>query len=681
MLQQSITPADEPVDLLLINGSNYPGHAVFPYAFIQVSALARHHGLSVKRLELLPFPHQRWQREIENAIHRFRPRMVGTHVRQADSQYLPQYARTPDNDELLRTYFPVEHTRRILSIVRELTDAPTIVGGFGFTAQAPRLVERLQPDFGVQGEPDSVFASFERLLSARSAAELSDVANLIVRDGDKYHFNARDFASPLDAPEYNDEVFSELLAFYAAIGRSVSIGKFAEADVPVEIMRGCPCSCYFCTEPTVKGKRVRRRDLDAIMADVEFLGARNVHSIFFVCSEINMSGMDFPLRLAERMLRYNETRPGREVHWKAYAMPRPGMSREDMAVMMRAGYLPGWNEFASFDDRNLKKCKMPYRTEHVVRYFNDVLELSADPEVYKGPQLLRFEMFLGNAFIDAAAIRETLRVVDERGFASRHPHGGAISATRVYELNGKANCGTPETTFSVNPEGRQAFDPTWPSFHYAPELISALGSEEEVEAFLTFVSNTFLSTAYQSTRRATLFLLGSTSLEGFARLLERCEAGFLCAAMMSSKLKPAGDDYGERQVATAHANAESLWKHPSLPRLQRLFAPPPAEMAVSELTLRQLLRVLFQLNQSGFEAVTRCLGLPSPASAEYKRITPYRLMRVLYARFDSEEAVLETARRECELAVGSLNELQLKYLLYSHAVLIRPDYRPLLFGP
>jgi len=35
------------VDLLLLNASNLPDKAVYPYAFVQVSALARHFGLTV----------------------------------------------------------------------------------------------------------------------------------------------------------------------------------------------------------------------------------------------------------------------------------------------------------------------------------------------------------------------------------------------------------------------------------------------------------------------------------------------------------------------------------------------------------------------------------------------------------------------------------------------------------
>jgi len=669
-----------PVDLLLINGSNFPGQAIFPYAFVQVSALARRHGLRIRRLELLPFPRERWRAEIEHAIRTLRPRMVGTHLRQADSQYLPEYTRTPGTTEPLRTYFPVERTRWILETVRELTDAPTVVGGFGFTAQAPRLVEHLRPDLAVQGEPDDFFASFERVLAARSAAELQAIGNLVVRDGGAYRFNDRAFFTPLDSPEYDDEIFAEVLGFYAAMGRSLGIGGPGEADVPVEILRGCPCRCYFCTEPAVKGRRVRRRELDAVMADVAFLGERNVHSVFFICSELNMGGMDYPLELAERMLRFNEGRPGRELQWRAYAMPRPGMSRDDLRTLMRAGYRPGWNEFVSFDDRNLARARMPYRTEHAVRYYRDVLALSDDRTVYRGPRPHKLEMFLGNAFADAATIRTTLGVVDREGFAARHSVGGAISATRVYEVEGKLLCGTEATAFSINEagneagnaDGRQPLDPVWPSFHYAPELLRLLGSEAAIEDFLRFVSHTMLSTQYRAGLSTSRFLLGSVAMDGFARLLRACDAGPLCAAMVS------GSATSELRAA-AQANAEQIWQDPTVAALVPLFAPAIEQRAVAERTLHELLRVLLFLHRPAFAPVLRFLDLPAHTEPDYARLTPYRVMRALYARFDSTTAVIAACRRACDLAEGSVTELHLQYFLYAHGVVIRPSYRELLF--
>ena len=48
------------VDFLLLNASNYQKRPIFPYAFVQLSAIARRHNISVKRLDLINTEKDRW---------------------------------------------------------------------------------------------------------------------------------------------------------------------------------------------------------------------------------------------------------------------------------------------------------------------------------------------------------------------------------------------------------------------------------------------------------------------------------------------------------------------------------------------------------------------------------------------------------------------------------------------
>jgi tRNA A37 methylthiotransferase MiaB len=88
-------------------------------------------------------------------------------------------------------------------------------------------------------------------------------------------------------------------------------------------MRGCPCRCYFCTEPQVKGRKPYKRDIEVILQDVAFLADRDVRCVWFICSELNMAGMSFPREFAARMQAFNADRGSRRVLWKAYNMPQP----------------------------------------------------------------------------------------------------------------------------------------------------------------------------------------------------------------------------------------------------------------------------------------------------------------------------------------------------------------------
>jgi hypothetical protein len=260
------------------------------------------------------------------------------------------------------------------------------------------------------------------------------------------------------------------------------------------------------------------------MEDVAFLAARDVRCVWFVCSEINMGGMDFALELAARMDAFNCQRGHRRMLWKAYCMPRPGMSKANLRLMTSAGFIPGWNEFVSFDDRNLQQSRMPYRTEHAVQYFRNVLEVSRDSTVYHGPPIQKLEMFLGSAFADAQAIRSTLAVIDREGL--QQADAGVIMATRVYELDGRLTCGDAPSLITIGPRGRKATpDVLRPTFYYAPKLLEALGSHDRVESFLLFVAQTFLSHKFRASLDIRAFLAANISAARFADYI-RNEASF-----------------------------------------------------------------------------------------------------------------------------------------------------------
>ena len=150
---------------------------------------------------------------------------------------------------------------------------------------------------------------------------------------------------------------------------------------------------------------------------------------------------------------------------------------------------------------------MPYRSKQAVTYLRNVLELSRDPSIYHGPPLQKLEMFLGNAHMDVRAMRVTLDIVDREGLQELHAFGGAIEATRVYEIDGVLNCGTPADIFTISPEGPLAVpDPLHPTFHYAPELLRTLGDTARLEAFLRYVRDTILSHRYRAFLDLPMFL-------------------------------------------------------------------------------------------------------------------------------------------------------------------------------
>ena len=605
-------------DLLLLNASNYAGQPIFPYAFVQVSAIARSRGLTVARRDLLGVPRQQWPQLVASLIARHRPRMVGFHVRQADSQYLDEYKEIDGSEPPDDPYLPVDDTRTLVEIVRSVTDVPTVAGGFGFSLHAQKMMPFLGTDYGVVGGPDAFFEAFDAL-AARDLSGADRIGNLLFWRGGEVQGGPQTYFGPLQAPEYDEAILAELVAFYDRHGVALSQdGDRDHADVPVEILRGCPCRCYFCTEPHVKGRKVQARSLDAILTDVAFLADRGVRVLWFICSELNMGGMRFPLELADRMRRFNEGRGDRRILWRAYAMPKPGMTRDQLEILMASGYLPGWNEFVSFDDDNLRACRMPYRVVDAVAYYRTLRELIRDDSLHLGTPLHKFEMFLGNAFMTPETMRTTLEIVDREGFSRDKFYGDSVGATRVYEIDGALTCGTPDQIFSFGPDGRtDRPDTLRPTFHYAPALLEALGGEAEVDAFVAYASRTLLTRNHQAGLDVLGFLTTHTTPPILAaHLRERAELGRLVAQRLRQKraehLSPDKRDL----IARADAMCIELWTAPDEGTVGALWTvPAPPVLAAAARTLVLVLQGLGSVEHgSGLrrDRTRRSGGPPDP---------------------------------------------------------------------
>ena len=149
--------------VLLLNASNLERFPVYPYAFIQVPAVARKAGIEVICKDLLGIPHERWKQTIQTLIKQHTPAMILITLRNTDSLDSQDY----DQDELKErgrsTYFPIERTRKLIAAIREISDLKIATGGFGFSLLPDKLMHYLRPDFGVCEGPDDFFTHFEEI--------------------------------------------------------------------------------------------------------------------------------------------------------------------------------------------------------------------------------------------------------------------------------------------------------------------------------------------------------------------------------------------------------------------------------------------------------------------------------------------------------------------------------------
>lgn len=631
-------------DLLLLNATNLPWRPIFPYAFVQVSAVARRHGLTVEVVDLLDIPKDRWRSFLDAHVQRVQPRMVGLHIRQGDSVFIDDYDASPNGPQTRRDYFPIDDNRILVETLRDITRAPLIAGGFGFSTHAARLFDYLQLDYGVQGDPDDVFAHFDDVAAGRS---LDSVKSLLYRDGSRIAINERGYFQPYESIEYVDPIFEKLVQFY---GHKEIFGR-NPPTVAVEVMRGCPFRCFFCTEPHVKGSEFRHRSLDVVEEELERLLARQVRRFWLICSELDIQGVGFGLQLAERIVRLQDKYPGPQIEWSAYALPR--LTEDELRLLQRAGYAGALNDVLSLDDENLKAARVPYRSRHAVAFLKAVTKLdheeassldnasSAVSKVTAGltqrtPKELAsiLGLFLGNAHATPETIWKTLRRIHDEGLRESYRGGIPFPSTRVFAPDGNPICETtPRGLRTYGPSGDRPTDFIHPTFYFSDFLLERLGTPAAIMDFMRYVGDTFMSIGHRARKDWCWFLSNHITMDVFGALL--VEAGMPT----------------------------------DLLGLRRMFSPHPLAKAVSNTTAQNAISRVLESQPSASTRVREALGLPDA-------LDEYVVNRSLYERFDSREEIIEFVAPRTDV-----ERLYLDWLLYSFNVVLVPAYRELLFGP
>ncbi|MFE7116843.1 B12-binding domain-containing radical SAM protein [Streptomyces sp. NPDC057654] len=678
-------PARQGADILLLSASNYPALPIYPYAFVQVSAVAARHGLTAARFDLLHTPKASWRAALREVLDRTGPRLIGVHLRQLDSIFIWNYADydLPGAPPVRRnSYWPFHETEQLIDLLRELTECPIMVGGFGFTTRTPDLLDRLQPDFGVTGEPDAVLEHLDDVLAHRDVDRIANLAHRSDRSDHSDHsdhgytITPRSFLPPADHTEYTDAILRDLLDFY---GPQRVIGPDADVHVPVEIQRGCPYRCYFCTEPMVKGRRHRVRDLDVVTADIAFLADRGVSRVWLVCSEINVGSNSLLLEMAARMRELNRGRAD-PVSWTCYLLPNPPLARSDIRALLEARFEPSWNQFASYHDENLKRTRVPYRARHAVEAQVAWLE---EDQAYRRARGLpeprrRLDMFLGNTYATPETVAATLRTVSELRLGERFDDSLITRATRVFDLGDGLLDDVSAAAYSVGPDGPlDEVDLVHPTFSYPAALVEALGSARAVDEFFAYVEKTFLSRAHRSRLDWPAFLARHADGERLARWCKR----------LRYAPGDADEDEAARDVRTSIAadGGAAL-----LERLERLERPREGRQEPrqegdaagghADLVARTLVELVVGTEPDRVRDAFAAIGLPGYWHDRGAR-TAYDVCAELAARFTGVEDVRSAARAAAGPGVDpALPLLAVEYCLYDNNVLLRPDYSRLLFS-
>ena len=201
--------------------------------------------------------------EIESALTRWKPDVVGLSVRNID------------NNDMRGTVFFMNDLLSVVAAIRKRTGAPIVMGGAALGVM-PEQILRLGPDtIAVVGDGEMVFP---QLLDRISRDErFSDLPGVACVENGVFHRNssaASGFSATCPAPDYH---------------RWLNIPAYRSrmATVPIQTKTGCQFQCVYCTYPKIEGSTCRLKAPGSIADAVASFAAAGLRDVEIVDSIFN----------------------------------------------------------------------------------------------------------------------------------------------------------------------------------------------------------------------------------------------------------------------------------------------------------------------------------------------------------------------------------------------------------
>jgi radical SAM superfamily enzyme YgiQ (UPF0313 family) len=318
---------------------------IFPLGLAYVAAATRQAGHEVAVADLC-FGNNPLH-DLSARVRHFQPDLVGLSLRNVDNAAYPL------------TVDYLDQHRAVVKTLHDVTMAPVVLGGPGFSIMPQAYMQALDGDWGIAGEGETAFV--ELLGALETGRRPGAVANLYRRG----HTAAAAGVLPSprlihrgwpDGPRPARDLFD-----YRRYIRRGGMGN-------VQTKRGCVFKCSYCTYPLLEGRRFRTREAADIVDEIEaLLRDYGPHPIFFVDSILN-----FPRGHVESICE-EILRRGVRVAWSCYATPVK-LDRHQARLMAAAGCEGIELGTDAVDDDQLSRLGKSFNAETAERANRDCLD-------------------------------------------------------------------------------------------------------------------------------------------------------------------------------------------------------------------------------------------------------------------------------------------------------------------
>lgn len=360
------------------------------------------------------------------------PEVVGISFRNTDDCFWPS-----------AEWFVPELAETVQKI-RNVSDAPIVIGGVGFSIFARGILKYTRADFGIRGDgEEAIIALLGRL---HQPEQFEHIDGLIWRRDGTIHSNQPAWPEPLSLPSGRDAINN--LAYFQRGGQC-----------GLETKRGCNRQCIYCADPLAKGVSARLRDPTEVADEVQSLIAQGVEMLHLCDSEFNI-----PRQHAHAVCREFRRRSlATKLRWYTYMAVVP-FDAELARSMAEAGCVG--IDFTG--DSACPSMLATYRQPHRKDDLADAVRLCRENNIK-----VMIDLLLGGPGETPDTVAQTIEFIRRID----PDCAGAALGIRIYPGTEMARIVAAEGTLETNPSIRRKYDGPVDLFKPTFYISDALGPE------------------------------------------------------------------------------------------------------------------------------------------------------------------------------------------------------------
>jgi len=312
--------------------------------------------------------------EVKSTLSDFDPDVIAISIRNIDDQCH------------LDTRYFLPEAKEIVDLCRSNSAATIVIGGSAFTVSPVAIFGYLEPDFGVAGEGELVFA--ELLDRIEEKRDWSDLPGLVWRGSDGIEMNPLALIEDLDSLRIpRRDLFDNQR--YATMG---GLGN-------IVIKQGCSFDCLYCDSPHVMGRRWRMKSPEKVVEELESMERDlGIEAAFFTDAIFNI-----PLDHAKEVCRAI-IRRGLGIKWVCAVNPAFA-DRELFELMREAGCTVISLGCDTASDKMLRVLRKGYTREAILKSAMMLEEMEINYALW---------FLIGAPGENRETVEETVRFVKER---------------------------------------------------------------------------------------------------------------------------------------------------------------------------------------------------------------------------------------------------------------------------